>query len=574
MFRKLIYEEIAKLVPAGTNFSVEVPENSAHGDYASNVALVRQPADGKKAGKNPREVAEDVALRLRSGRFRSDLLDKIEIAGPGFLNFWIKNEELVKQLGAMLQHPEKWGTSDVGKNKKIVVEYFPLNIAKRPHIGHIRSAVIGDSIKRMLLAQGYDAISDTHVGDWGTQFGILLLAWKESGASLTELELGDPFSILEDLYTAENERIELEPERREQAKKEFAKLERGNKENRKIWEQMVLISMKKLEDSANRLGLLSFDEHKGESSYEQDMPEIVAEALKKNVAQKKDDGAVIVDLTNENLDEAVLIKSDGASTYLLRDLATIKYRQEKYNFYKNLYVTDVRQEHHFRQVFRVAEKLGYDGVNDSEHISFGFMSLPEGTISTRRGTAIALDLVLDEATNRAEKVIEEKNSDLPHKETIAKMIGIGALKYFDLSHNRHSDIVFEWDEALAFEGNTGPYLQYTYARLKSILRKAANNATWTSDVQVDVDQIERELIVFLSRFPEAIEDALHDFTPNTLANYLFQLAQKANEFYHSHPVIQEENEAKKQFKLSLVEASALTLKKGLNLLGIDSPEEM
>src|SRR3989344_3232940 len=245
MFRETIKKEIQNIVGEGTNFSVEVPENPEHGDYASNVALIRQLADGKK---DPRKFAEDLKAKLLS--FPEPKWERIEIAGPGFLNFWIKNEELAKQLGVVLDNSEKWGSSDAGKSKKVIVEYFTLNIAKRPHIGHIRSAVIGDALKRMLLSQGYDAISDTHVGDWGTQFGILLLAWKESGKSLTELEVGDPFSILEDLYIVENERIEKEPGRRELAKEEFAKLERGDTENRKIWEEMVEVSMKKLTESA------------------------------------------------------------------------------------------------------------------------------------------------------------------------------------------------------------------------------------------------------------------------------------------------------------------------------------
>ncbi len=567
MFRKLIQGEIAKLAPEGTNFSVEAAENPEHGDYASNVAM----ALAKSLGKNPKEVAEDLKEKLLSNR-AAKWIEKIEIAGPGFLNFFISKDSLASSLQDILKDEKKWGTSDVGKNKKVIVEYFQLNIAKRPHIGHIRSAVIGDAIKRMLLAFGYNAISDTHVGDWGTQFGILLLAWKESGRSPAELKTGDPFSILEDLYIAENERMEKEPERRERAKEEFAELERGDKENRKIWEQMVSVSIKKLEDSVDRLGILKFDEHKGESSYEKDMPAIVDLALEKGVALKED-GAVLVNLEKEGLDKAILIKSDGASTYLLRDLATIKYRKAEYNFYKNLYLVDVRQEHHFKQVFKVAELLGFEGVGESEHVSYGFMSLPEGAISTRKGQTISLDDVLNEAETRALKTIEEKNSELKNKEEVAKMVGLGALKYFDLSHNRHSDIVFKWDEALSFEGNTGPYVQYTHARLKSILRKAGHGGGKINE-NIEMDKTERELVVLLSRFPEAIEDALSVYMPNLLANYLFQLAQKANEFYHSHPVMQEADESKKQFKLSLIGAISLILKKGLYLLGIDSPEEM
>ena len=569
MFRESIKKEIRTIVGDEVNFSVEVPENPEHGDYASNAALIL----AKKEGKNPKEVAEELKTKLLS--FPEPKWERIEIAGPGFLNFWIKNEELAKQLGTVLDNPEKWGSSDVGKNRKVIVEYFQLNIAKRPHIGHIRSAVIGDTLKRMLSSQGYDAISDTHVGDWGTQFGILLLEYKDLEPHMRRevFSGGDPFEKLENMYISGNENITREATRLDRAKEEFAKLERGDAENRKLWQEMIDLSMRKLLDSAARLGLASFEEHKGESSYEKVMPGIVEEALNKGVAQKKDDGAVIVDLTDENLDEAVLIKSDGASTYLLRDLATIKYRKEKHKFWKNLYVVDVRQEHHFRQVFRVAEKLGYEGVNESEHISFGLMKLPEGAISTRKGTAIALDAVIDEAINRARKIIEEKNPDLVDKEGTAKAVGIGALKYFDLAHNRKSDIVFDWDTALSFEGNTGPYLQYTHARLKSILRKA-NDSVSAEFSDTAFDDLERRLLAILLRFPEAITDALAGYMPHILAGYLFLLAQKANEFYHSHPVMQENDEMKKNTRLALIAGVAHTLKRGLYLLGIDSPEEM
>ena len=349
------------------------------------------------------------------------------------------------------------------------------------------------------------------------------------------------------------------------------KLERGDTENRELWKEMVDISMPKLLNSANLIGLLLFGEHRGESFYEDKMQPIVDLALQKGIAEKKA-GAVIVDLLKYNLDEAVLIKSDGASTYLLRDLATIKYRKDTWNFYKNLYVVDVRQEHHFKQVFKVAELLGFEGVGESEHISYGFMSLPEGAMSTRKGTTISLDAVLDEAEKRALATIEKKNPELENKEEVARQVGLGALKYFDLSHNRHSDIVFKWDEALSFDGNTGPYLQYAHARFRSILRKLDESEKKIENIELD--SLERNLLVYILYFPEIIEDALEGFMPNILANYLYELAQLANNFYHSHPVLQEENKEKQQFRIALIEAFAATLAKGLDLLGIAAPEKM
>lgn len=546
-------------------FSVEVPEDETHGDYATNVALML----AKLLERKSMEIAEELAKKLADDRW------EVSAVAPGFLNFRLTDAALSAALGEIAAAGEAWGTSDNGKEKTVIVEYFQLNIAKRPHVGHVRSAVIGDALKRIFLSQGYRAVSDTHVGDWGTQFGILLLGCKETLKENPNMELsGDPFEFLENTYAKENRKIEKDPERRDLAKEEFAKLEQGDKKNRKLWEWMVGVSMKKLEESAKRLGLDPFDEHKGESSYAKDVPHLVEEALEKGIATHKEDGAVVVDLTKDKLDEAVLIKSDGASTYLLRDLATIKYRKKHWKFWKNIYVVDARQSHHFRQLFRVAELLGYEGVDDSEHIEFGFMKLPEGAISTRKGTAIALDKLLDEAERRAVAVIREKNPGLANTDDVAKMVGIGAIKYFDLSHNRKSDVIFEWEKALSFEGNTGPYLQYTHARLKSILRKAGHTFFQPPASSPRLSSVEHRLIFFLTHYPAEIQKALENRSPHIIAFYLYELASVANEFYHALPVLQEEDKIKQALRLILVTVVAITLKNGLSLLGIEAPEEM
>ena len=555
-------------------FSVEVPEQASHGDYATNIAMII----AKVAKRNPMEFAEMLAKKLSAGG--GAFIEKAEVAAPGFINITLSPDALREAAVGALAKPDAWGTSDAGRGKTVRLDYFQLNIAKRPHVGHLRSAVIGDALKRMLQASGWRAVADTHVGDWGTQFGILLKAYKENRENIENIErVGDPFDALEELYQKEVALMEMDPARRDLAKEEFANLERGDPENRKIWQWMVDISMRKLTESANRLGLLPFELHLGESAYEADMPPIVEEALAKSIALKKDDGAVTVDLSAEGLDEAVLTKSDGASTYLLRDLATIKRAKQDLGFAKNLYVVDVRQAHHFRQVFRVAELLGFEGAGESTHVAFGFMTLPEGAMSTRKGTAISLDVVLDEAEKRARAVIAEKNPGLANADAVAKAVGIGALKYFDLAHHRASDIVFRWEEAFSFDGNSGPYLQYAHARLKSILRKVgAENAENIKNIEkienIEMDGLEHRLFVAALRLPEALEDALVDYAPSHLANYLFSIAQLANEFYHSHPVAQEPDEGKRNIRIALVALVALTLSRGLNLLGIQSPEEM
>ncbi|MDP3795242.1 MAG: arginine--tRNA ligase [bacterium] len=590
MFRTRIKQALAQAaetlgLPAAV-IHLETPVEATHGDYATNLALVL----ARPSARPPREIGEALVEELKKDGFEAI------VAGPGFVNITISRPELLSALTRVLEAPEEWGRSTAGEGKTVIVEYFQLNIAKTPHVGHLRSAVIGDALKRMLLSRGCHAVSDTHVGDWGTQFGILLWAYKNlvSGKDRVVYEQ-DPFNNLEKLYQAANLQILSNPELREEGKKEFAKLERGDEENRQIWQWMVEISMEKLRVNAERLGLLPFDEHMGESAYETMMPPIVALALDSGVAKKTADGAVIADLTSEGLDEAVLIKSDGASTYLLRDLATIKHRKDKWRFWRNLYIVDVRQSHHFRQLFRVAELLGFEGVGASVHVESGFMTLPEGPMSTRKGNTVHLEKVMDEAVARARRIIAEKNPDLRNADEVAEAVGIGALKYFDLSHHRKSDIVFSWDEALNFEGNTAPYIQYTNARLRSILRKISgdadgNNITVSSSQghggvaasfehirngKVGAfDETERLLLVTTTRFPEIIEDALEDFTPNTLANYLFTLAQRTNEFYHTHPVTQETNRIKKDLRIDLISAISLTLARGLGLLGIKAPEEM
>jgi len=552
------------------DFSVVPAEREEFGDYTSNVAMML----AKTLKKNPMEVARALASEMQT--YIPELIKRIDVAVPGFVNIHINDSAILAISNDVLKNPDTWGKSQEGKDKTVILDYFQLNIAKKPHVGHLRSAVIGDALKRILHARGYQTIADTHVGDWGTQFGILLWAWKNRVSEKDKIIYQeDPFKNLEKLYKVGNHEILRNPEVREFAKAEFAKLEQGDKENRETWQWMVDISMKKLEQSATRLKLLAFEEHKGESAYENAMAPIKEDALAKGVAKKTDDGAVIVDLTGKGLDEAVLIKSDGASTYLLRDLATIKYRKEKHNFWKNLYVVDNRQSHHFQQLFRVAELLGFEGVGASEHVQFGFMKLPEGAMSTRAGNTISLDAVLDEAEARAREVIRVKNPDLADADEVAKKVGLGAIKFFDLSHNRKSDVVFRWEDVLSFEGNTGPYIQYTYARIKSILRKSGEGkGEYIFSESVEMGSVERNLMFSCTRLPEAMDRVIETWSPHLLATYLFELAQKANEFYHARPILSEENEEKKQFLLSLVQAVATTLATGLYLLGIDAPEEM
>lgn len=573
MFEHVLTEAISRAVRkvygdiGVSDFLVERPEVAAYGDYATNVAMVL----GRMLKKNPMDIGRALTEVFEVDEF--ELVQRVEVLPPGFINIVLHDKVIFVACNEALRDPEAWGKGKEGVGKTVMLDYFQLNIAKQPHVGHLRSAVIGDALKRILLARGYRVIADTHVGDWGTQFGILLYAYKKAVAG-DEQKIDaikqNPFVELQDLYVAANEEEGVH----EKGKSEFAKLEQGDEENREIWKWMVEISMKKLEDNVVRLRLLPFEEHRGESVYEEAMPPIVERAIAMGVAKKTGDGAVVVDLTSEGLDEAILVKSDGATTYLLRDLATILYRKETYDFWKNLYVVDNRQSHHFRQVFRVAELLGFEGVGMSEHVEFGFMKLPEGAMSTRKGNIILLEAVLDEAERRAREVIRIKNPDLPHMDVVAQQVGLGAIKFFDLLHNRKSDVVFRFEDALSFEGRTGPYVQYTYARLRSILRKSIDVLEDGFKEGVSLDAEERGLLLHCARFPEVVQHVVGGWFPHLLAQHLFELAQKANEFYHSHPVLVEQDEAVRKARLMIVRVITTTLAAGLYLLGIDVPEEM
>ncbi|HYV33408.1 MAG TPA: arginine--tRNA ligase, partial [Candidatus Limnocylindria bacterium] len=431
-----------------------------------------------------------------------------------------------------------------------------------------------------LKSQGYKAVSDTHIGDWGTQFGVLLYAYKTLGDK--KVIEKDPINELNKLYVEMSAKIEADESLKEKGKEEFAKLEKGDTENRELWQWFVRVSLEDFEKYRDLLDVLPFDHNLGESFYEDKMPAIIAE-LKSAGLLVDSEGAQIVNLEDAKKGIAVLVKSDGATTYLLRDLATVKYRVEQMRLYQALYVVDNRQSHHFEQVFEISKRAGWlkDEATICKHIDFGFMTLPEGAISTRKGTTISLQNLLDEAGKRALAIINEKNPELENKEAVAKLVGLAAIKYFDLSHNRKSEIMFTWDKALSFEGNTGPYLQYTHARIQGILRKAGavvspfmGSQSKTADKSANYKAQELSVMRKLVQFPEVVEQVAKDYLPNALCNYLFELSQTFNSFYQEVPVTQETDDSLRSFRLKLITATAQAIRNGLYLLGIEAPEEM
>ncbi|MBD3231481.1 arginine--tRNA ligase [Candidatus Dependentiae bacterium] len=540
--------------------------DSRFGDYATNIALIL----AKQVKRNPLELAGEIIVELQK-------LDKKECFEQiyelkGFINFRISKKFLFEKLNQILKQQNEYAKSDLGKKRTVLIEYFQNNVAKPPHVGHLRSAVIGDCLLRVFKFLGFNAISDTHVGDWGTQFGILIYAFKTIGDE--EIIKKDPINELNRLYVAISNKIEEDSYLKEKGKAEFKKLELGDPENRKLWQWFVEVSLNDFERYRELLGLLPFDYNLGESFYEKLMFKVLEEFKQKGLIKQGETGELYIDLEKYKLGRCILVKSDGATTYHLRDFATYMYRKEEFDFYKNIYVVDARQSHHFKQLFKALELAGYPALQDSVHVSFGFMSLPEGPISTRKGNIVSLQKLIDEAENRSLEIIEEKNPELPNKQEVAKKVGLAAIKYFDLVHNRNSNFVFKWEKALSFEGNTGPYMQYTYARIHGILRKAKNLEIEEFGENLNLKESESDLLRKLMQFEQILEEVIKDYMPNYLCNYLFELSQYLNKFYQNVNVLKEKNKQILNFRLKLITATAQVIKNGLYLLGIDSPERM
>lgn len=546
--------------------SIEVSKpEPTFGDYSTNIALRLS----KILKTSPKIVAQSFISELKSLDAHGDFLDITEEGG--FINFKLSKTNLIKNMQAVLEHGQSYGSSLSGDGKKILVEYFQPNVAKPLHLGHISNAVVGDSLFRILKSQGYNTESDTHLGDWGTQFGLLLLAYKKYG-DLSVIEK-DPIEELNKLYIKINAEIESDPEIREQGKQEFVKLEQGDSENKKLWEQFREWSWNEYEIIYNQLDIRRADHNWPESFYEDKMPAVVEELKQKGLLIESQ-GAQIVPLEEYKLGTAVVIKSDTGTTYLLRDLATFIYRQQQ-GFEKQLYVIDIRQQHQLAQTFKILELMGYiNSPEEAVHISYGFLKLPEGAMSSRKGTIVHADEFIRSVQDKALAIINEKNPDLKDKELVAKQVASGAIKYFQLSHNLKSDIVFDPQKVVTFEGSTGPYLQYSHARIHGIIRKAGKINTDFNHDTIKLDELETTVLRKLHQFPEVLAEVARDAVPNLLCNYLIELAQGFNSFYQTIPVLQEQDENLKAFRFSLISATAQIMNNGLDLLGIEAPEEM
>lgn len=541
---------------------ITVATNEKFGDFQSNFAMM----NSKIIGGNPRAIAENVVNNI----VENSVIDKIEIAGPGFLNIFLKDSylgDLVKKISK-----EEYEFKGLNTEGDVIIDYSSPNIAKRMHIGHLRSTIIGDSIKRMYKYLGYNVVADNHIGDWGTQFGKLIIGYRNWLNQEAYKE--NAIEELERVYVEFTRQSEENPELEDQAREELKKLQDGDEENYRLWQEFIKVSLDEYAKLYNRMGI-NFDTYYGESFYHDLMPGVVEELENKKIAVEDQGAKVVFFPEEEKLHPCIVQKKDGAFLYATSDIATVKFRLANYDVNKLIYVTDERQQDHFRQFFRITDMLGWNV--EKQHVWFGIMRFADGVFSTRKGNVIRLEELLDEGKRRAYEIVNEKNPELSEaeKDNIAEVVGTGAIKYADLSQNRQTAVIFEWDKILSFEGNTAPYLQYSYARIKSILRRAKEQ---NKEVKEDItmkfaDKTERTLAHHLTQFPGIILKAAENCRPNLIADYLFELSKKFNSFYNACPILNQEDETLYS-RLLLAERTAAVLKEGLNLLGINTLERM
>ncbi|MEP7015081.1 MAG: arginine--tRNA ligase [Verrucomicrobiota bacterium] len=559
---KRLRDALAKAgLPAGGE--VTQTADPRFGDYQANAAMIL----AKQLAENPRKIAGKILEHLDVG----DISETPTVAGAGFINFSLRNGAVANQASALLRD-DRLGVARSTSPRKIVIDFGSPNVAKPMHIGHIRSTVLGDALARIASFLGHEVIRDNHIGDWGTQFGMVIYGWKHL-VDRQALER-DPIAELVRIYKETNEKSTADPAVREACRQELVKLQAGDPENLSIWKQCVELSMKDFERTYEMLDI-HYDIQRGESFYNEQLPGVVDRLLKSGIAEVSE-GAVVVFFRDipELADKPCIIrKRDGGFNYATSDLATVDYRVNDLKANTVWYVVGAPQNLHFKQIFEIGRREGYQA--DFHHITFGsILGEDRKLMKTRSGDNVPLRDVLDEACKRARKIVEEKNPELneAEKADIANTIGIGSVKYGDLSQYRMTDYVFAWDKMLSFQGNTAPYLQNAYVRIRSIFRKAGESAPKDGELVLK-EPAEITLARRLCQFAEAVPQVLNDFRPNVLANYLFELANSFHAFYEACPVLKSEEPARSS-RLALCELTGRVLQHGLALLGIKVPEKM
>lgn len=540
--------------------TIEYPKHEDMGDYAFPCFKL-----AKVFRKAPNMISADLVESIGNHEY----FENIE-AVAAYINFKIDKAVFAKSvLETVAKEGDAFGATNLGDNKNLIVEFSSVNIAKAFHMGHIRSTMIGNALYKIFGFLGYNAISINHLGDYGTQFGKMIVAYKMWGDR--EVILKDPVRELVKLYVKFHDEAENDESLNDTAREWFTKLENGNQEAYDLWAWMKELSLKEFDRVYDLLGV-HFDSYAGESFYSDKIPAVLQEMREKNVMTKSE-GAEIVDLEEYNMPPALITKKDGSSLYITRDIAAAMYRKKHYDFEKNIYVVGAPQQLHFKQWMKIIELMGHDWAKDCVHVDFGTVSLEEGSMSTRRGRVVYLEEVLQKAIDSTKAIIEEKNPNLENKEEVAKKVGVGAVVYQELSNNRIKDYTFSWESTLSFEGETGPYVMYTHARSCSVLRKADVDFNEGLDYSHLSDDASKDVIRLLSKFPEVVLEAARKYEPSMITRYVTNLAQRFNRFYHDNPILVDDVEVKKA-RLALVDATRQTLKTGLGLVGLAAPERM
>ena len=549
----------ANLDKAMVSDILEIPPKADMGDFAFPCFQL-----AKTLRKAPPMIAADIAEKIGD----VDILDKLEVKGA-YLNFFIKKELFVK---TMIENAdvENFGSSDMGKGKTICIDYSSPNVAKNFHVGHLRTTIIGNSLYKIYSKLGYQVERINHLGDWGTQFGKLIVAYKAWGSK--EAVEKDGVAELMRLYVKFHEEADKDDSLNDQARAWFTKMEHGDEEALDIWKWFVDISLKEYKGTYALLGM-EFDHYLGESFYRDKTADVVKRLQDANLLEESQ-GAQIVNLDAYDMPPCLIMKKDGSSIYATRDLAAIFYRKDRWDFDKCLYVTGQEQKLHFAQVFKVVELLGNDWAKDSlVHIPYGLVSLEGAKLSTRSGNIIYAEDILLEAIDKVKGVIAEKNPDLENKDEVAKIVGVGAILFHDLYNQRIKDVSFKWDKVLNFDGETGPYVQYTYCRCASILRSIDHDANAAIDYSLLLDEEAIALLKEINRFPQVVKDAAEKYEPSVVARFAMDVAQSFSRFYNADRV-NVEDAALRNARAKLVDMTKHTLKDTLDLLGIQCPEQM
>ena len=567
---RLIAAALEKLLPDGTVlFSpeqladmMETPPDPKMGDYALPCFRL-----SKILRKAPPIIAAQLKEMLEVDPLASRQFSRVEHAA-GYLNLFSAEDSLAKALEEILNAGERYGSSEIGRGKTVVIDYSAPNIAKPFHIGHLRSTVIGQAIKNIYRFSGYECIGVNHLGDWGTQFGKLIVAYRRWGNKQDIEQCG--IKALNELYVKFHKEAEHDPSLEDEARAAFADLEKKDGDCLALWRWFVDLSIAEFKKTYSLIGA-EFESWKGESFYFDKTDRPVRE-LKEKGLLKFDGGAYLVPLDDYGMPPCLILKSDGSTIYATRDLAAAIYRAETYAFDQCIYVTSAGQSLHFAQFFKVLELMGYEWAKGLVHVPFGTVSINGEKLATRTGNIVLLEDLFADAISRTLAIIEQKNPDLPDKQEVAKQVGVGAVIFHDLSNNRIRDINFVWDEVLNFDGNTGPYVQYTYARTAGILEKAGDAAAHNGFVFSS--PLENALVKTLKLFPDKVAQARMEYEPSVVSRYLLDVCADFNRFYHDCPVLKAEDPGVRGTRLALVRATSTVLKTGLALIGLAQPNNI